>query len=331
MSTGKSSISGDEIRAPVRRELGLVEEELTRVFSTDVNLVSAIGRHLTSVKGKRARPTLVLLCARLGEPDEAAAVKVAAAVELIHTATLLHDDSIDRSHLRRGIPTINRLWNDQVSVIMGDHLFCTAFRLLHDAGLFEVASVFSKGADRLTLGEMFQMDLRGQMDVSEETYTEMIKLKTAALFSAACEAGSLVGALPPDHMAKLSEFGEHIGIAFQMIDDVLDIVGDEEMMGKPTGNDLRDGRVTLPVIVALRNAGDADARRMVDLISSRASSEPDWKEVVDFVTSNGGVNYVEERAAELAIRARVCVEDLKPCPARRSLILLTERLVSRRK
>lgn len=330
MSTSKPSTSGDEIRAPVRRELDLVEQELARVFSTDINLISAIGRHLTSVKGKRARPALVLLCAKLGEPDLEAAVKVAVAVELIHTATLLHDDSIDRSHLRRGLPTINRLWNDDVSVIMGDHLFCSAFRLLHDAGLFEVASVLSRGSDRLTFGEMFQMDLRGETDVTEEAYTEMIRLKTAALFSASCEAGSLVGGLPPELLKKLSEYGEHIGIAFQMIDDVLDIVGDEEMMGKPTGNDLKDGRITLPVIVALKKAGTRASRRVIEMISSRAMADSDWKEVVDFVKSNGGIAYTRERAADLAVKARACLEDLAPGPARRSLILLTELLVSRR-
>jgi len=331
MTMGKASISGDEIRAPVRRELELVEEELATIFSPDITLVSAIGRHLTAVKGKRARPTLVLLCAKLGEPDPASAVKVAAAVELIHTATLLHDDSIDRSHLRRGLPTINKLWNDQVSVIMGDHLFCSAFRLLHDAGLYEIASVFSRGSDRLTFGEMFQMDLRGQMDVSEETYTEMIRLKTAALFAASCEAGSLAGGLPPDQLEKLSAYGEHVGIAFQMIDDVLDLVGDQETMGKPTGNDLRDGRITLPLIVALKNAGEAEARRMLDVISSKGTDESDWKDVIDFVEKNGGISYTRDRAADLAVKARDCLEGFDSSPARRSLLLLTERLILRRK
>jgi octaprenyl-diphosphate synthase len=331
MNTGKASISGDEIRAPVRRELELVERELARVFSPDITLVSAIGRHLSSVRGKRARPTLVLLCSKLGEPDIASAVKVAAAVELIHTATLLHDDSIDRSHLRRGLPTINRLWSDQVSVIMGDHLFCSAFRLLHDVGLFEIASVFSRGSDRLTLGEMFQMDLRGQMDVSEESYTEMIKLKTGALFAASCEAGSLAGGLPAGQMERLSAYGEHIGIAFQMIDDVLDLVGDQEAMGKPTGNDLRDGRITLPLIIALKNAGRAEAGRMIDIISSKGADETDWEDVIDFVRVNGGIDYTRDRATDLAARARACVEGFDPSPARRSLILLTERLVSRHK
>ncbi len=331
MSMGKASISGDEIRAPVRRELDLVEDALACIFSPDITLVSAIGRHLTAVKGKLARPTLVLLCAKLGSPDPAFAVKAAAAVELIHTATLLHDDSIDRSHLRRGLPTINRLWNDQVSVIMGDHLFCAAFRLLHDAGLFEIASVFSTGSDRLTFGEMSQMDLRGQMDVSEETYTEMIRLKTAALFIASCEAGGLAGGLSADHRARLSKYGDYIGTAFQMIDDVLDIVGDEETMGKPTGNDLRDGRITLPVIVALRNAGDTEARRVIDIISSKGTVASDFKDVIDFVESNGGISYARDRAADLAVKARACIEGFGPSPARRSLILLTERLVSRRK
>jgi len=157
---GRTWVSSDEIKAPILEELRLLEHELDRIFSPDVDLVSAIGRHLVATKGKMVRPILVFLSAKLGDPDIEDAIRVAAAVEVIHTATLLHDDSIDRSHLRRGLPTVNRLWNDQVSLIMGDHLFCSAFRLVHEAGLFEIASVLSWGSDRMTYGEMYQMDLR---------------------------------------------------------------------------------------------------------------------------------------------------------------------------
>ena len=132
----KTWISSDEIKAPIREELERLEHELDRIFSPDVDLVSAIGKHLVSTKGKMIRPILVFLTARLGEPDMDSAIRVAAAVEVIHTATLLHDDSIDRNHLRRGLPTVNRLWNDDVSVIMGDHLFCSAFRLVHREAVY---------------------------------------------------------------------------------------------------------------------------------------------------------------------------------------------------
>ncbi|HVP58277.1 MAG TPA: polyprenyl synthetase family protein, partial [bacterium] len=168
-----------QIRAPVARQLDLLETDLVRAFASEIGLVSAIGDHLAAMKGKRIRPMLVLLAAEIGRPDGAVSRKAALAVEMIHTATLLHDDSIDRSHLRRGLPTVNRLWNDQVSVIMGDHLFCKAFRVLHDDGLFDVAAVLSAGSDQMTCGEMLQMDLRRRYDISEAAYVEMAKLKTA--------------------------------------------------------------------------------------------------------------------------------------------------------
>jgi octaprenyl-diphosphate synthase len=331
MNTGRTSASEQDIKAPVRRELQLLEQELERIFTTDIALISTISEYLITTKGKRVRPLLVMLCAKLGAPETSVAVRVAAAVEIIHTATLLHDDSIDRSDLRRGLPTVNRLWNDQVSVIMGDYLFCTAFRLLHEARLFDVASVISRGSDRLTFGEMFQMDLRGQYDVSEETYLRMTKHKTAALFTSACEAGGMVGGVGPDGRSRLAEYGECIGIAFQMIDDVLDFIGDVDLIGKPVGNDLRDGRITLPMIAALRNADRAEAGRIRAIVASGELSDSDWQDVLCFVDVNGGIAYARGRASELAERAKACVANIKSCPAKKSLVLLADRLVSRRK
>jgi len=287
MDAGKDRTwdSSDKIKAPIREELDLLERELDRIFSPDVDLVSAIGRHLVSTKGKMVRPVLVFLSAKLGNPDTDSAIRAAAAVEVIHTATLLHDDSIDRSHLRRGLPTVNRLWNDQVSVIMGDHLFCSAFRLVHDAGLFDVASVLSWGSDRMTYGEMYQMDLRGKFDVTEEAYLRMVKLKTAALFAAACKAGAIVGGLSGKDQEALAAYGDCLGIAFQMVDDILDFIGDVDLIGKPVGNDLRDGRVTLPLIVALRNAGSEEASNISHVITADTLDDAAWEEVLDFVMS----------------------------------------------
>jgi octaprenyl-diphosphate synthase len=324
-----SSASVGLIRAPIQSELELLEQELRRIFTPDIDLVSAIGQHLIGVKGKRIRPMLVLLAARLGAPDVSSAVKVASAVEIIHTATLLHDDSIDRSHLRRGLPTVNRLWNDQVSVIMGDYLFCTAFRMVHEAGLFEVAAVLSRDSDRTTLGEMFQMDLRGRLDVSEETYLRMIGHKTAALFASACETGAMVGGLNQGERRKLAGYGECLGLAFQVIDDVLDFVGEVDLMGKPVGNDLRDGRVTLPVIVALRNAGQAEAASVRHLVSSGLPGDVEWSQVLSLIDKNGGLSYSRGRARDLVAKAKSCISDLEPTAAKVSLLALADEVVSR--
>jgi octaprenyl-diphosphate synthase len=324
-------VSSESIKGPIREELDLLERELDRIFSPEVDLVSAIGRHLVTTKGKRLRPILLFLSAKLGNPDIDSVVRAAAAVELIHTATLLHDDSIDRSHLRRGVPTVNRLWNDDVSVIMGDHLFCGAFRLLHEAGLFEVASVLSLGSDRMTYGEMYQMDLRGKYDVTEEAYLRMIKLKTAALFVAACEAGGILGGISESDRRALSAYGECLGIAFQMVDDILDFVGDVDSMGKPVGNDLRDGRVTLPLIAALRAAGKSEAKSVRDVMGSESFDDTEWAEILKMVKEKGGIDYTTKSAEALALRARTAIEHLDASPAKASLMNLADLVVRRNK
>jgi octaprenyl-diphosphate synthase len=329
--TDGRTASFEEVFAPISPELSLLEGELERVFTSDIGLISEIGRHLVSMKGKRVRPTLLLLASRLGKPETEAAVRAAVAVEVIHTATLLHDDSIDRSPLRRGLPTINRLWNDQVSVIMGDHLFCTAFRLLHEKGLHRIASVLAAGSDSMTFGEMYQMDLRGKYDLTEETYLDMIRHKTASLFSSACEAGAILGELSPDRCRLLRDYGELLGTAFQIVDDILDFVGEVDFLGKPIGNDLRDGRATLPLIVALRNADQEEAedlrRALPDLDGDRRA----WRGIVDFIRRNGGLEYSRLLAHSYSRRARGLVESLSPSPAARSLALLADGVVSRKK
>jgi octaprenyl-diphosphate synthase len=229
------------------------------------------------------------------------------------------------------MPTVNSLWNDQVSVIMGDYLFCTAFRLLHEAELFEVASVLSEGSDNLTFGEMFQMDLRGRYDISEETYLSMIRHKTASLFASASEAGAIVGGLTVTERTKLSQYGECLGVAFQMIDDVLDLVGDAAVMGKPVGNDLRDERTTLPVIVALRDAGERDAARIREIIASRDLLDHSWDEVVGLIERNGGVAYARRKAQDLAARAKSHISDFHPCAAKESLMQLADVVVARKR
>jgi len=313
-----------QITAPIRAELEELESELGATFTSDVPLVSAIGAHLAAMKGKRIRPVLALLAASLGRPQASTAVRIATAIELIHTATLLHDDSIDRSHLRRGLPTVNRLWNDQASVIMGDYLFCKAFRMLYQSGLVDVAAVLSAGSDSMTYGEMFQMDLRTRPEIDEPTYLRMITYKTASLFASACEAGALAGGLAPEACSKLRDYGENLGVAFQIVDDVLDFVGDPRAMGKPVGNDLKDGRVTLPLIVALRAAGTAGTPGVLERVRGGELAE-----TVEFIRANGGLEYSYDLARGYADKSKTCLAGLAPSPAARSLSLVADHVVRR--
>ena len=319
----------NEISRPVREELEKLEEELERIFSSKIDLVADISRHLLAAKGKRIRPTLLLLSSKLGKPDTEQAVKVALAVELIHTATLLHDDSIDRNHMRRGLPTVNRIWDDQVSVIMGDYLFCSAFEILHQAGLFEIASVLSAGSRLVTTGEMYQMDLRGRYDITEEQYLEMVRHKTAAFFASACEAGAIVGNLEGFLRRQLRDYGENLGIAFQIVDDVLDFIGDVDVMGKPVGNDLKDRRVTLPLLFALGRATSREASHIRQLIMDGSIDASAWKTVLEFIKRHGGIEYALSSARGFAERAKACLAGIDESPPKRALLAITEQVVAR--
>jgi len=326
-----TSIHTDQIQHPIQKELGLLEKQLEGILKSDVALIHGIGEHLLAIRGKRVRPALLFLCSHLGKPDLEQVVKAGVAIELIHTATLLHDDSIDKSHLRRGLPTVNSLWDEQVSVIMGDHLFCKAFKLLHESGLREVAQVMVNGSDRMTFGEMYQMDQRGDCDITEESYLDMIRHKTAALFSSACDAGAVIGGLSSEARRSLSAYGDRIGTAFQIVDDILDFVGDVECMGKPVGNDVRDGRVTLPLIAALRNAPAKEASSMRSLVCGDEFTESGWNDIVDFVKARGGVDYSRELCGRFVESAKSGISDLDDSPARASLLALADYVISRQK
>jgi octaprenyl-diphosphate synthase len=326
-----SSLQARQIRRPIREELELLERELERMLTSDLGLVQGIGQHLLAIRGKRVRPILLFLSSHLGRPDPERAVKAGVAIELIHTATLLHDDSIDKSHLRRGLPTVNKLWDEQVSVIMGDHLFCKAFTLLHEADLKEIADVMVRGSDIMTFGEMYQMDKRGDCEITEEVYLDLIRHKTASLFSCSCEAGAIIGGLDQAARESLVAYGDAMGIAFQIVDDVLDFVGDVERMGKPVGNDVRDGRVTLPLIAAIRNAGAEDVARVKSFVCGGEFSEEGWKNIVDFVEEHGGIEYSREICGRLVGDAKSSIQVLAECPAKTSLTVLADYVITRQK
>ena len=232
-----------------------------RIVATDNPLVTDVNAHLLLAKGKMVRPTLLLLSSNVDGTPEPRATALAAVAELIHLATLVHDDAVDHSVLRRGRPTINALFSHQVSVIMGDFLYSRALSELVRLGDMEPLAVFTGASNALTLGEMRQLGALDALAFSEQDYDTLIESKTASLFAAACEVGALCGA--QRHRKALTTFGQRLGMAFQVADDLLDYTEAQETTGKPTGLDLREHKVTLPLIFALRTMSPA-ARRRVD-------------------------------------------------------------------
>src|SRR4051794_22069173 len=245
MTPQTAPITLAELQQPLRPRLDQVQQELRRIVEPDFGLIAEVNAHLFQMQGKMFRPTLLLLAeAAVGGRDQRAKIH-AAVTELIHLATLVHDDSVDHSVLRRGMPTINSLFSRQVSVIMGDYLYSRAVIELVRLDDLEPLRVLSRVTNEMTVGEMRQLLAHEPLEFSEESYDLLIQAKTASLLSGACEVGALYAA--PEERVALRRFGEALGMAFQIVDDLLDYVGDSSVTGKPTGSDLREHKVTLPL------------------------------------------------------------------------------------
>lgn len=317
-----------DIQAPVRDELTLVSQELWRIVAADVPLVQDVQQHLMGMKGKLFRPTLLLLSASIEQAPPPRATTFAAVVELMHLATLIHDDSVDHSALRRGMPTVNSLFSHQVSVIMGDYLYLRALRELVEIGDLEAMRAITFASNEMTLGEIRQLSAYDALAFSEQDYETLIRAKTAALFMAACDVGALIGA--PRHRQALTRFGERLGMAFQVADDLLDYTEQQEMTGKPSGLDLKEHKVTLPLIAALRSMSPA-ARAQVEALF--AAPEPDDEaiaEVVGIVRDSGGLDYARRRADQFSHEAEEALAELPDCPAKTSLADSIAYVVERR-
>lgn len=317
-----------DIQAPVRADLEAVGQELWRIVSADVPLVQNVQGHLMGMKGKLFRPTLLLLSSSVDGESPRKAITFAAIIELIHLATLVHDDAVDHSVLRRGMPTLNALFSHQVSVIMGDYLYLRALRELVTIGDLEAMRAITFASNEMTIGEIRQLAQYDALSFSEKDYETLIRAKTAALFMAACDVGAWCGA--PDHRAALTRFGERLGMAFQVADDLLDYTEPTEMTGKPSGLDLKEHKVTLPLIAALREM-PASARARVDALF--ASPEPDEEaiaEVVTIVRDHGGLEYARRRADQYSREAEEALADLPDGPSKTSLMDSIGYVVERR-
>lgn len=322
-----------DLQEPVRAELDLVQQELVRFFSSsDVALINEIANHVVLSVGKRMRPTLTLLAARLAAPEVSHQVIVSATiVELIHTATLVHDDSIDRSHLRRGLATVNSLWNDQTAVIMGDYLYSKGFFLLREHGLWEVMGILAGTTYRMSIGEMLELEKKRDLSTTEETYLRMIDEKTATLIAASCEIGAFLTFGDGREREALRRFGTDLGMAFQITDDLLDFVGDSDHIGKSTGADIRDGKITLPLIHALREAPAERARPISELIQTTELSETGWNSIMDFTAEFGGLDYGREMARRYADQAVQALADFEDSPMKSTLTDAVDYVVHRRR
>jgi octaprenyl-diphosphate synthase len=305
------------IQTPVQDGLRGVLDEMWRIVATDNPLVTDVSGHLLLGKGKMVRPTLLLLSSRVDGSPDPRSTTLAAVAELIHLATLVHDDAVDHSVLRRGMPTINALFSHQVAVIMGDFLYSRALSELVRLGDMEPLAVFTAASNALTLGEMRQLAALDALKFSEDDYDTLIESKTASLFAAACEVGALCGARR--FRAPLTRFGQRLGMAFQVADDLLDYTEAQETTGKPTGLDLREHKVTLPLIAALRTMSPAARGRVDALFADQSPDDAAIADVVEIVREEGGLEYARRRGEEFAQQAEEALNQLPDSEYRSSL------------
>jgi octaprenyl-diphosphate synthase len=281
------------------------------------------------MRGKRVRPGLLLLICKAHDLMSPAATRAAVSIELLHTATLVHDDVLDDSDLRRGLETLNAVWGDNSSVLMGDFIFARAFIILLEAGYPRLAPIFALSIDRMSQGELLQVDQRQQRTVTEEQYFTVIREKTASLFGAATEMGGVLCGADDTTAERYRHLGEHIGIAFQITDDLLDYKGNTDRTGKPTGGeDLREGKITLPVIYAQRQAEGADRERL-DLLLRERDIDRSWGEILEFVERYGGLEYARKAARRHVESAAEHLDLLPVSGAREAMGRLLEFILHR--
>jgi len=288
-----------ELTKPIQADLTLFDKRLTDALKGDSPLITSIAQHLLKSRGKRIRPAFLFLASRAGEYFNEHTVSASLAIELIHTATLLHDDVVDNSDLRRGEETVNFKWTNLISVLMGDYLFAKAFRLMVESESLELISAISNATERVSVGELRQIEETSNYDLSEEEYLKIIADKTASLFAVACEAGPILSRQNSRERRRFADFGEKIGMAFQIADDLLDYVGDVRVTGKEPGNDVLTGKVTLPLIYTLHNSDRATGREIVHILENGAD-KGGFIKVLKHVTKAGGIDYAYRRAAEIA-------------------------------
>ena len=330
-AVSRTSVPPDlaEIFEPIRADLESVERQFVRHIESRVALIPEIGRYLQASGGKRVRPALLLMCARLGGYRGENATLYAAVVEFIHTATLVHDDMIDDSVTRRGRETVHSRWGNDITVLLGDYLYIKSMGMALTVDSLDLVRLLCDVTRGMIEGELYQLTKVGDVDISEEEHLEIIRRKTAHLFGGCAQIGGMLGGLSEARQAALRDYGINLGIAFQLVDDLLDYTADESVLGKPVGGDVREGKMTLPAIYLLRKAG-APARALLDaLVRDRRFTADAWNELRGLLAEHCVLDLAFERAAGFAEASKQFLQGFPPTPEVDALMALPDYVLAR--
>lgn len=319
----------EEIKAPVRSELDIFEKKFKESMKSQVPLLDRVTYYIVQRKGKQLRPMFVLLCAKLFGDITDKTYRAASLVELLHTATLVHDDVVDDAHKRRGFFSVNALWKNKIAVLVGDYLLSKGLLLSIENDHFDFLRIMSAAVKDMSEGELLQMEKARRLDIEESIYFDIIRMKTASLISSACECGAASTTEDSELWKKARLFGEKVGIAFQIKDDLFDY-GKHEI-GKPKGIDIKERKMTLPLIYALNNASKSDKKRIKNIVKNENDNPRKVDEVIQFVRNSGGIEYTQKKMLALKDEAFEILKEFPDNPARKSLGDLINYVVDREK
>ncbi len=325
----KPSPALSQLFDPIRDDLVRVEREFGRHVESHVELIPQIGRYIQQSGGKRVRPAVLLMAARLCGYTGEHAVLYASVVEFIHTATLVHDDIIDGSDWRRGRLAVHSRWGNDITVLLGDYLYIKSMALALTQDMLQVIRLLCDVTLRMIEGELYQLTKNDDVDITEEEHLEIIRRKTAYLFGGCAEIGGMLGQAPAAQREALREYGFNLGIAFQLVDDVLDLTGDQRVVGKPVASDLREGKVTLPVIHMLAQSKDGIGKLVREVVRQHAMSPEQWQELSHALKEHGAIDYALCAAESYAEKARKPLHIFPASPERDALLALPDYILSR--
>jgi octaprenyl-diphosphate synthase len=306
-----------------------VEGELERQSNSGVQLMDNIGRYICNSGGKRIRPAILLLSSQMCGYDGPIGPRLGAVIELIHSATLVHDDIIDNASVRRGRASVNAQWGNEITVLVGDWLYMTSFKLALGERHFKILDILVEATRKMVEGELIQLTFNGNMDITEEQHLDISIRKTAFLFSACSQLGGILGQASQEEVEQLRLYGLNVGLAFQLVDDVLDLTSNESTLGKPVGNDLKEGKLTLPLIYLMRDGKPQHRELVRNALREKAPDDLIRDEILRLVREYRTGDRVLEKAKEYAQQAIAYLEGFRDCPARDALTSIPNYIVQR--
>ncbi|HEX2865466.1 MAG TPA: polyprenyl synthetase family protein [Ignavibacteriales bacterium] len=323
----KSQLS--DISSPIKSELECFNGLFKKSLKSSVGLVDLVTRFIMKQKGKKIRPLLVLLSAKVAGGVNDRTYRGAILVELLHTATLVHDDVVDNADKRRGLPSINAIWKNKVAVLMGDYLLSRGLMIAVDGKDFDFLGIVTDAVKRMSEGELLQINKTRKLDIDEETYFRIISDKTASLLATCCEIGTVSATEDTKLHASMRKFGENIGIAFQIRDDILDYVGTSSIIGKPLGGDIKEKKITLPLIYSLKEAPESERASILKLIK-KGSKNDEVKRVIEFVKKYNGIDYAVETAHRYSSQAKEILDQFPDSEGKLALLALVDFIIDRK-